>query len=260
MKLMIGITAWAPLRYESKAKILGQTLETLQKARTYPNSPGSELIIVDNDCENPKVKDVLDSAKQLPQTKVVRFSPQLGWPGSRNFMIAEFMKSECDRLVMMDQDIEILDPTWLQKIEWLHIHEPDLHAYHIIFTKRFWNGTGLLKRSKSSVEIADRFLGGCNIISKQVPKTIGGFNTKISTETGIFSDSEFGWRLRKSGLLDACGGQFVDPFHMDILHNNSDEESENAIVRKEESFSSHLEPYIQRVQEIESGINLHCAY
>jgi GT2 family glycosyltransferase len=219
-----------------------------------------ELLFIDNDSQHPII---LSEMKQsfgnwFPNATVLKFSPQLGWAGARNEIIKRFMQGSWERLVMMDHDIVVLDPLWLNRIDQFIDDEPDLNAFMLLGYRYEFIGETVLPRTKKKATVCREFTGAVNIISRKVPSTVGGYNTTDFPLPWGWHDIEFGERIVASGLLSAVDNKILDPIMAPVVH--LDPNSLEAHNNRSPILEKFGKVFSRRVNEIHAKKSLYHPY
>ncbi|MBI1779540.1 MAG: glycosyltransferase [Proteobacteria bacterium] len=101
--------------------LLRTCLSGLMRATIYPNK---EILVVDNDSSEPETLDYLARISKEPCVRVFRRPGAFNFSGLNNYAVS---KASGDLLCLMNNDIEIIDASWLNELV-SHAVRPEVGA------------------------------------------------------------------------------------------------------------------------------------
>ncbi len=193
--------------FKDRADLLQRLLETI-RITAYPRY---SLWLVDNRSELPETKAYLQTLRGRDNIRITEFDEPFNYSRLHNVMVEKIPN---EILVFMNNDIEILDPHWLEAmIE--HIHRPGVGAVGA----RLLSRRGYLKHGGMAftttvagcafnLDMDDEFYtrvqrevsgvsAACMMIRRSVFRAVGGFD-EVQFPIG-FSDADLCLRLRRAG-------------------------------------------------------------
>lgn len=177
-----------------------------------------EVVIVDNQSEDERAKEVLEGLRQDPRVKVIRYDHPFNFSAINNFAVRSV---EAEYIVFLNNDTEIIDPGWLSAmLEFAQrpdvgavgakLYYPDDTVQHggvVIglggvaghafrgFPRASQGYMGRLK----IVHNVSAVTAACMMLRRAVFEEVGGFDERLSH---AFNDVDLCLRIREKGYLN----------------------------------------------------------
>jgi glycosyltransferase involved in cell wall biosynthesis len=255
-KVLVGSLIWVHNDNYGRDRVVPTTLKYLLESQNHSESVGFDLLLVDNDSNHPDILKLLQELSSKPNISVKRFTPQLGWGSGRNYILYKFMQNTAySKCVMLDQDIWIKSPLWINKILELEESDPELHAYMIQCLDADKLGEGTLPSGKPYKWMRE-FLGGANVVDRYAVEKVGGYDMTYFPGRWAFHDVLYGRQLMYSGVLNYVGGRFIDPLYIDVRHVDPPIYDIETGKMRERMVARYGPVFARREAEVKQGINI----
>ncbi len=218
--------------------------------RTVPEN-SVEVIVVDNDSQEPETLDFLDAIDKLPQVRVLKWPHTFNFSAINNFAVSE---SNGATLCFLNNDIEVSQVDWLDKLLTL-VDQKNVGAVGCILTyddHTIQHGGIALDEQSIAKHIAlkepanffavkgisepisvDAVTGACLLMTRKVFQSIGGFNEQDLPVS--YNDVDLCLRARQN-QLDVLMHPGVCHVHHESVSRKSDEAPANR-ERAEKEFA-----------------------
>ncbi len=194
---------------KNNPKILKRCIESIEKKTNYSNK---EIIIIDNDSDDFKVKEYLDKISH----KVIIFKENFNFSKMNNIALKQ---ASGDLLLFLNDDTKVLDSNWLDDLVGVCMQDdvgavgPKLifsddtiqHA-GMVFLKTgagFHPGMRLEKNTDAYHNIVNvmrdysAVTGACLLVKKNVFDKVGGFDDQFDV---YYGDSDLCLKIREAGF------------------------------------------------------------
>lgn len=174
----------------NKLHLVRQCIESIFKKTTYPNY---EILVVDNNSDEPDVLSYLDSLSSNPRIRIIRDNRPFNFSALNNAAV-DVAKGQLVGLI--NNDIEVISPDWLTEMV-SHALRPEVGAVGA----RLWYPNDTLQHGGIVLGI-----GGCaGHASKGLPKGSLGYIGRMSMISG-FSAVTAACLVVKKSLYKEVGG------------------------------------------------------
>jgi len=193
--------------------LLGRCLKTLREQTRYP---AYEILVVDNGSCEAATRDLLASWSRAPDVIVVRDDAPFNFSGLNNAAVAS---ARGDVICLLNDDTEILTPTWLEEMVGLALLDdvgtvgarlwyPDATLQHggVVLDPEIIASHAFARYPRGDSGYADRAVvqqeraavsAACLVVRRRVFLDAGGLDERLAV---AFNDVDFCLRLRGAGL------------------------------------------------------------
>lgn len=157
--------------------------------------PGYTLTIVDNGSEDGSREYLQSLAAAHAHIRLKLLSRNMGVSVAAN--LAWDDAADADFYIKLDNDVEILDPLWLERLTQLLAQNPrvGMAAYRLCD----WHETSPLPLNDGMAEQSVCCGGGCVCIPRAAHARLGFWNEGYGTYG--YEDLDYSWRARKAGYV-----------------------------------------------------------
>ncbi len=230
------------------------TQQCVESILNHTETPEFEILIVDNQSDDPETLQWFESLKTEPRVKVIRFDEPFNFSAINNFAASQV---KGDVLVLLNNDVEVLDSEWLEELVsqatrdevgvaggWLLY--PDHRVQHAgivlgvcgIAVEAFkfqleWNighmGRAHLNQRYSAVT------GACMAVRKEVWEKLKGMNDQ---ELAVaYNDVDFCLRAKRDLGLATVWTPYAKLIHHESISRGYEEtEEQKARIEKESDY------------------------
>ncbi len=248
-----------------RVDLLSTCVESLVALTDYPDL---EIIVVDNQSEDPATLSYLESLRERPGIRVLSYDAPFNYSAINNWAASQ---ASGDVLCLLNNDIEVVDGAWLREMVGHALRDevgavgamllyPDYRIQHAgvvlglggvanhIYCGLADGAAGhgaraLVAQDMSAVTAA------CLVVRKDVYVSVGGLDERLQV---AFNDVDFCLRLRRAGLWNVWT-PFARLLHHESASRGRDEEGE-----KRERFLrevAHMEAEWKDWLEADPGYN-----
>lgn len=202
---------------KNQVRLLQNCLESIQTKSTYPNY---EIIVINNQSDQPKALEYLNSISNSGNISVLNYDYPFNYSAINNFASRH---SNGEVLVFLNNDTEVISPGWLEELV-SHAIRPEIgavggfllypdgtiqhagivlgtkHVGNLVFYRSLWD---LIKRDYNQVFLPRNYsalTAACMAIKKDLFLELGGFNEKNLPVS--HNDIDLCLRLLKKGYLN----------------------------------------------------------
>ncbi len=240
--------------------VLSVCISSILKKTSYKTF---EIVIVDNNSNDPKTLAYLDNIQEHPKISVIRYPKPFNYSAINNFAAAHAKGS---LLGLLNNDIEVISPDWLSKMV-VHVRRPDIgcvgakllypndlvqHAGVVLgygggagHAHKFFprEHPGYLARAKSTQNFS-AVTAACLLVTKEDFEAVGGLNEVDLTIA--FNDVDFCLRILNLGRRNLLCAEALLYHHESITRGYEDTPEKVARFRREvEYLQRHWAKFIQ---------------
>ena len=234
-------------------EILSQCIDSVLQLTDYPNY---EIIVVDNESENPETHEYLDKISSQPNIKVLKYIGRFNYSAINNMAVKEAQGSV---ITMMNNDIEVISRDWLREMvshalrdevgcvgaKLLYKNKMVQHAGVILgiggvagHAHKYFDSesAGYFSRLQLTQNLS-AVTAACLTVEKKIYQQVGGLN-----ETHLkvaFNDVDFCLKVSASGLRN------VWTPYATLYHHESISRGHENTPEKQSRFNSEA-AYMQR--------------
>lgn len=107
--------------FRDRADLLEKCLESVWKKTTYPNY---ELVLVDNESQEPETLRLLDKFKEKPKVKILRYPHPFNFSAINNWAVK---RVDGPYVLFLNNDISVINKGWLSAMV-EHVERPEVGA------------------------------------------------------------------------------------------------------------------------------------
>ena len=216
--------------------ILKQCISSIIKLSTYKHY---EIIIVDNDSQQPATKAYLRRIQRLNNVTVISYPHPFNYSAINNFAVKQ---AKGEVIGLINNDIEVITPTWLEKMLQYVMREdvgcvgakllyPDMRIQHAgvicgvgnvaAHAHRFFdkNASGYLNRLNYAGEYS-AVTAACLLVRKELYQQVGGLDETHLTVA--YNDVDFCLKVRQLGYRNIYTPKAVLFHHESISRGKED--------------------------------------
>ena len=189
---------------KNQTKLLTQCLNSLLKKTTYPSF---ELLIIDNQSDDPTTLRYLEQLSKKDNIRVLRYPHPFNYSAINNFAVKQAKGS---LITLLNDDIEIINRTWLDEMV-IHALRPEIGC---VGAKLYYpDGTiqhgGVILGIKGTASHAHKYF----------PKDHSGYCNRLSVVHNVSAVTAACLVMRKD-LFEAVGG--FDAVNLKVAYNDVD--------------------------------------
>ncbi|MFV8819966.1 glycosyltransferase family 2 protein [Haliea sp. E17] len=199
-------------------RVLGNCLRSLREVTAYSRF---EVVVVDNNSDDPQTLGFLQSEETAGRLRVLRYPGAFNFSALNNFAVAQ---CDSDVVVMLNNDTEVLNPDWLAELvsqamrpgvgavgaKLLFANDRIQHAGVVLglggdgiaghaFKGRHRNEVGSLARTRL-VQEYNAVTGACLAVRRERYLEVGGLDE--ANLAVAYNDVDFCLRLRERGYVN----------------------------------------------------------
>lgn len=227
--------------------VLSVCISSILEKTLYENY---EIVIIDNNSNDPKTLAYLDSIQEHSKISVIRYPKPFNYSAINNFAA---MHAKGSILGLINNDIEVISPDWLSKMV-AHVQRPDIgcvgakllypnelvqHAGVVLgygggagHAHKFFprEHPGYLARAKSTQNFS-AVTAACLLVTKDDFEAVGGLNEVDLTVA--FNDVDFCLRILNLGRRNLLCAEALLYHHESISRGHEDTPEKQARFLKE---------------------------